>query len=521
MGSHHNHHEEYDNTFLSPSSANYFYGRLSRAEAEAILKKHQPVEGMFLLREFAHDLGNYAISIFSRNKFYHYPIKRTSSNNFALGDNNSVEFSSPVMAIDYIKNFSIPVKPVIPCNREPGINPIRYLFVSEESFQDALTKVIRHHCKKEYERELARGQLQYKYEYLALKELHLTQKWFKAKTTKEEIDKLYKNARNRKNGCFILRTNYTGKYRLAIFSEKMCDFFEYKIVHDNKTYFIKGSAGEDFRCIVELIDFYGRVKGYLNHKLTEPCIIDSDTPFYSSNAHYRRLLSNDVPSVRQPSMRLSDNHEPIECDNFTLVIGKPLGSGNYSDVYHGIFSPKEENGRKQEVAVKIFKKTTEEDMKREEIMLRSLEHDHIVKLIDNTENLKIRISNLDPTSTQHALIMEYAMLGSLRSYLPNNEMSVQELLVIAKQVADALKYLASKGKVHRDIALRNILLFSRNCAKLSDFGLSKDLDKNDYYNSSGNAAIPLKWYPPESVLHNKVLNCFFSSSYFLLRKERL
>ena len=45
------------------SSVPYFYGRITRDEAEEILKERSTLEGMFLLRESISPLGNYAISL--------------------------------------------------------------------------------------------------------------------------------------------------------------------------------------------------------------------------------------------------------------------------------------------------------------------------------------------------------------------------------------------------------------------------------------------------------------------------
>ena len=46
-----------------PSSARYFYGRITREEAEIILQERGFKEGQYLLRESISPLGNYAISL--------------------------------------------------------------------------------------------------------------------------------------------------------------------------------------------------------------------------------------------------------------------------------------------------------------------------------------------------------------------------------------------------------------------------------------------------------------------------
>jgi hypothetical protein len=53
---------------MSPSSVAYFYGRITREEAEQILGSYDRKEGLYLLRESINPLGNYAISICHKNK---------------------------------------------------------------------------------------------------------------------------------------------------------------------------------------------------------------------------------------------------------------------------------------------------------------------------------------------------------------------------------------------------------------------------------------------------------------------
>ena len=51
-----------------PSSQPYFYGRVTREEAEQILTVHGLQEGMYLLRESISTLGDYAVSVCHKNK---------------------------------------------------------------------------------------------------------------------------------------------------------------------------------------------------------------------------------------------------------------------------------------------------------------------------------------------------------------------------------------------------------------------------------------------------------------------
>lgn len=60
-----------------------------------------------------------------------------------------------------------------------------------------------------------------------------------------------------------------------------------------------------------------------------------------------------------------------------------------------------------------------------------------------------------------------------------------------------MNYLSERNIVHRDLALRNLLVEEKDGAyraKISDFGMSKLLE-GDYYNSGGKT-LPIKWTDP-------------------------
>lgn len=95
--------------------------------------------------------------------------------------------------------------------------------------------------------------------------------------------------------------------------------------------------------------------------------------------------------------------------------------------------------------------------------------------------------------------MEYFQRGSVLTYLRSNAATntihTKLLLKFAKGIASGMEYLVSKGVIHRDLAARNILLDNDDdCAKISDFGLSRMADTYGYYVVKSDLLIPYKWY---------------------------
>ncbi|GLD45530.1 protein-tyrosine kinase 2-beta-like protein, partial [Lates japonicus] len=72
------------------------------------------------------------------------------------------------------------------------------------------------------------------------------------------------------------------------------------------------------------------------------------------------------------------------------------------------------------------------------------------------------------------------------------------LILYCLQICKALAYLEGLNMVHRDIAVRNVLVASPDCVKLGDFGLSRYVDEQEYYKASV-SRLPIKWMAPESI----------------------
>ncbi len=71
------------------------------------------------------------------------------------------------------------------------------------------------------------------------------------------------------------------------------------------------------------------------------------------------------------------------------------------------------------------------------------------------------------------LVMEYVDGTSLRALLGAKKLPPERALEVVPQICDALAYAHSRGVIHRDIKPENILIDSRGCLKIADFGLAK------------------------------------------------
>ncbi len=83
------------------------------------------------------------------------------------------------------------------------------------------------------------------------------------------------------------------------------------------------------------------------------------------------------------------------------------------------------------------------------------------------------------------IINEFISGGSLQDYLITIEVPVKTLLGMMDDVASGMYYLASKQIVHRDLALRNLLIDSKTLRiKVSDLGLGISNDSKREKNES-------------------------------------
>jgi serine/threonine protein kinase len=175
---------------------------------------------------------------------------------------------------------------------------------------------------------------------------------------------------------------------------------------------------------------------------------------------------------RRPTPRM--NPEQRSCANIatTLIANSPFRGVDFEKlitptptgqaiVMAGSFS-----GRK--VAIKIYLQNKTSEFQDEiRIMTRIGQHRNITSLVTSFD------------SPRDAIVLPFAEKGSLRALLEDGALPNVMVVQYAKQIADGLCHIHSKGIAHLDMKADNILIDSKNVAQITDFGLSEEYTGDD------------------------------------------
>ncbi|KAI6179421.1 TK/FAK protein kinase [Aphelenchoides besseyi] len=191
----------------------------------------------------------------------------------------------------------------------------------------------------------------------------------------------------------------------------------------------------------------------------------------------RRIVAQPDPTPRV-DIESTTLAETLHLDPTSVYLEELLGSGQYGNVYRGLYS---RNGKRKHVAVKVGKT----DVAGEEAIVadRLLLEEALIGVVCRKAVW---------------VVLELAELGELRQYLKRERetLELSTLLLFSRQIASAVEYLHSHQYVHRDLAARNVLVVNPKSVKLSDFGMSRFLEAT-------NTKLPLKWLPVESLNERK------------------
>ncbi|XP_061660620.1 protein-tyrosine kinase 2-beta-like [Syngnathoides biaculeatus] len=210
-----------------------------------------------------------------------------------------------------------------------------------------------------------------------------------------------------------------------------------------------------------------------------------DIPKHNDSTGPTRV-SDIYAEIPESTMDPCEKHKISRDD---IIVGQILGEGFFGEVHDGVY--KGQTGETIQVAIKTCKDCSagvKEKFLSEACLMKNLDHPHIVRLIG--------VIAADPVW----IVMELYEHGELGKYLVEQKyvLTTAKLILYCLQICKALAYLEGLNMVHRDIAVRNILVASPDCVKLGDFGLSRYIDDQEYYKASV-SRLPIKWMAPESI----------------------
>ena len=134
-------------------------------------------------------------------------------------------------------------------------------------------------------------------------------------------------------------------------------------------------------------------------------------------------------------------------------IVEAIGKGGMGAVYRA-----RDTRLGRDVAIKVSDQRFSKRFEREARVISSLNHPNICTLHDVGENY---------------LVMELVEGETLSARIKRGPIPIEEVLPIARQVAEALEAAHAKGIVHRDLKPGNIIVTLDGSVKVLDFGLAK------------------------------------------------
>ncbi|KAG7488141.1 hypothetical protein MATL_G00030560 [Megalops atlanticus] len=499
----------------------FFYGSISRAEAEDYLKLAGMADGLFLLRQCLRSLGGYVLSVVWNLEFYHYSVEKQLNGTYSISGGKA--HCGPAELCEYYSKDPDGLVCTLrkPCLR-PADTPIRK-GVFDNLRDNMLREYVRHtwHLEGEAMEQAIISQAP-QLEKLIATTAHEKMPWFHGKIPRQEGERrLYSGAQP--DGKFLVRErDESGTFALSVMYGKTA--YHYQILHDKSGKYSM-PEGTKFDTVWQLVEYLKMKPDGLVTILRESCVNPNSTTATPVVPSARRPRGNGYtppPEAPAGASKLPDTLPgerralPMDTSVYESPYSDPealkekklflkreqlmideveLGSGNFGCVKKGVYKMRKKH---IDVAIKVLKseneKSVKDEMMKEAEIMHQLDNPYIVRMIGlcQAENLM--------------LVMEMAAAGPLNKFLSSKkeQIPVENVVELMHQVSLGMLYLEENNFVHRDLAARNVLLVNQHYAKISDFGLSKALGADDnYYKARTAGKWPLKWYAPECINFHK------------------
>jgi len=219
-----------------------------------------------------------------------------------------------------------------------------------------------------------------------------------------------------------------------------------------------------------------------------------------------------------------------EIDRLLLTIGPEIGSGNFGNVNKGMYMNPDLDIDKsatlisgEECAIKSLKLSNLdygvvgpdgvqlEDPRHHQAAKDFFDEMKLMKDIGKHRNV-VSLTGVCTQDRPYLIVLDFSDLGDLRHYLIErrptsskaSQIDYQDMLSFSIQIANGMEFLTMKHKiVHRDLAARNVLVKTvkhTHVAKVSDFGLARDVYEEDFYQKSDQGQMAIKWMSPEALV---------------------
>ena len=235
--------------------------------------------------------------------------------------------------------------------------------------------------------------------------------------------------------------------------------------------------------IKDMKDIQKNIQKDGNKKYIKPKIKTAKKSMHNRNIEQNNILNNRTNTSVLSTMKDS-NYYKYECEILSKYIkdyykqnskypetdlsfykyGRIIGRGAFGKVNIGLNIL---TGRI--VAIKSFNKKNiiSESAKKkilyETNLMRGLFHPSVTKILETFESENYML-----------IIMEYISGGNLQSFVKKRrKLGEKTAKILFRQIIQGIKYIHSRGIVHRDIKLENILLDLNNIIKICDFGVGK------------------------------------------------